>query len=167
MPILSRKYAVPYRTVRSRAIKERWADQKLTSHDAAASTALQIIQGNGRQLAASAAKLVNRTILQTERWLDRIDKQADLKSNANPDDLATLIQAWRTVIGVGRQAHFLDEPASGPPKPPMGSLTHMRDDPGDAPIIDVPDTPLDRPVEPTTPNVHAVPVDVPTTQPPE
>ena len=85
----------------------------------------------------SAARLVERSIRETDRWLDRLNAAG--RAELHVSDMKTLIDAWRAVIGVGRQAFRLDEPPAHPSTVRLAGC--LRSDPGDAIVIDIPPDP--------------------------
>ena len=120
---LAKKTGIPYPTLRDRSIREAWAegrkDAKVLCESAVKAnvssdtkpvvqTAVDRARATNALTQLSAAVLIDRTIHESNRWLDRINTTSERKEHENPDAIRKLTGAWKDVISVARLTHGLD-----------------------------------------------------------
>jgi hypothetical protein len=108
---LAERFAVSENTLEKRAAREGWRKQHRELCGKVVETAEATAEKRGVALGERAAAFVERTLAETERWMDCIENAAT-QHGAEPDAIVKLVRAWRDTISVGRAAYRLDESAA-------------------------------------------------------
>jgi len=107
----AKKFGLSISAANKRAVRNGWVaslanglktsvEQRVRNH----------VSSQVSRLSDRAEKLVERTLSETEGWLEDLQKQRAKGVKLEPEQLRTLIAGWRDVIQVGRTAHGLDTP---------------------------------------------------------
>ena len=113
---LAERYGISFHSLAKRAKREGWADDMAKLGDAVATTvattAMETATEQGKSIGMNAAQFVERSIEETARWLDRVERLANA-GELDASELKTLLESWRIAIGIGRETFRLDDqPAS-------------------------------------------------------
>jgi len=108
--VLAHRYNVSCHTLSKRAKREgcTWEMAKLC--DAVATTAMETATQRGKELGMTSADFVERSIRETERWLNRIEAPAS-DGKLTPETAQKLVSSWRATLAAGREAFNLDSRA--------------------------------------------------------
>ena len=104
---LAQQFNASFHTIAKRAKREDWTGEMAKLCDAVATTAMNTATERGKELGMTAADFVERTIRETERWLNRIEALAS-DGKLTPDTLQKLVSSWRATLAAGREAFNLD-----------------------------------------------------------
>jgi len=104
---LAKQFNVSFHTIAKRAKREDWTGEMAKLCDAVATTAMNTATERGKELGMTAGDFVERSIRETERWLNRIEALAG-DGKLTPDTLQKLVNSWRTALAAGREAFGLD-----------------------------------------------------------
>lgn len=104
---LARQFNVSFHTIAKRAKREDWTGEMAKLCDAVATTAMNTATERGKELGFSAAEFVERSIKETETWLNRLESLANA-GKLTADTAQKLVSSWRGVLSAGREAFNLD-----------------------------------------------------------
>lgn len=119
---LAQQFNVSFHTFAKRAKREDWTGQMARLCDAVATTAMEMATERGKELGMTAGDFVERSIRETERWLNRIEALAS-EGKLTPDTAQKLVNSWRSTLAAGREAFGLDTEAPAPRLVNHGTLS--------------------------------------------
>lgn len=95
-------------------------DQKLTQR------LDQLTKAKAETLAERAARFRDRTLTESENWLDHIQRAKALVAENDTQGLKELISAWQIPVQMGAKLLRLDESPAEPPRIVIGLVADLR-----------------------------------------
>ena len=106
---LAEKHGLNPQAVSTRCKREGWRVNTSKMTDRINQTVDRAINQKANDLADRAAGFVERSLAESEEWLDSVQKAKALVNAGDIDSLFKLVRAWRIPIGEGRKALGLDQ----------------------------------------------------------
>lgn len=124
---LARRHGLGAGSVSSRCKREKWRlavtqlDQKLDLR------LEQLTTAKAETLAERAARFRDRTLTESENWLDHIQRAKALVAENDTQGLKELISAWQIPVQVGAKLLHLDETPVEHPRIVLGIIGELRE----------------------------------------
>lgn len=138
---IAQKHGIHYRTAQNRCRKESWTAIKSDARSlvnvaisSARERSAQVVRecvaksvsDSAVKAVFSAQALVQRTLRESETWLNRIDSAAQHSDHQrNPDAIRKLTSSWKDVIGIARLTNGLDRIGPSVQIAVFGRTTHV------------------------------------------
>jgi hypothetical protein len=124
---LDRRHGLGAGAVSSRCKREKWRmavpqlDQKLDQR------LVQLTTAKAETLAERAARFRNRTLTESEEWLDHIQRAKAPVVEIDTQGLKELVGAWQIPVQVGAKLLHFDEPSVERPRILIGIVGELRE----------------------------------------